>query len=305
MDLFLTPEFRKTILGVYRERGEVWLRNLPNLLEKFAEKWDVILGKPFPLSFNFVISATTASGLPVVLKAGVPDRENSMQIDALRIYDGHGIVRLLDFDVDECIMLLEYVQPGTTLRSELDESNDDQATEIAGAMMRKLWRPLKCNHNIRTLESWTEGILQIRPHFGGGTGPMPQKLVDRAICLHPDLLVSAGSPYLLHGDLHHENILRANREQWLAIDPKGVAGDRAFDVCSLLMNPLPDFLNWSNPKERVRRRIEILSDILEIDADRLKEWGVVYSVLSAWWSIGEGMDGWEPTITIGELIGDN
>ena len=305
MELFITPEFRKTVLGVYRERGEVWLDSLPHLLEKFARKRDIILGEPFPLSFNFVISATTASGQPVVLKAGVPDIENRMQIDALRAYDGHGIVRLIDFDVDECVMLLEYVQPGTTLRSELNEWNDDQATEIAGALMKKLWKPLPLNHAMRTLESWTEGILQIRPHFGGGTEPMPKMLVDRAISLHPELLASAGSPYLLHGDLHHENILRATREPWLAIDPKGVAGDRAFDVCSLLMNPLPDFLNWSNPKKRVHRRIEILSNILEIDAERLKDWGVVYSVLSAWWSIGDGMSGWEPTVAIGELLCDN
>lgn len=305
MEIFLTSEFRKTILGVYRERGEVWLYNLPNILERFAKKWGLVLGEPFPLSFNFVISATTEFGLPVVLKAGVPDRENSMQIDALRIYDGNGIVRLLDFDYEECVMLLECVQPGTTLKSELREENDDLATEIVAGVMKKLWQPLPGNHNTRTLESWTEGVLEIRPHFGGGTGPMPKILVDRAISLHADLLASAGSPYLLHGDLHHENILRATREPWLAIDPNGVAGDRAFDVCSLLMNPLPDFLNWSNPKKRVHRRIEILSEVLEIDAERLKEWGVVYSVLSAWWSIGDGMDGWEPTIAIGELIGTN
>ncbi len=77
----------------------------------------------------------------------------------------------------------------------------------------------------------------------------------------------------MHGDLHHGNILSATREPWLAIDPKGVIGDLTYETTAFLRNPYPEFLKRPDPKKDIHRRIEIFSQELDIDAERIKKMG--------------------------------
>ena len=83
---------------------------------------------------------------------------------------------------------------------------------------------------------------------------------------------------MLHGDMHHYNVLRDQRGGWLAIDPKGLAGDRCFDVCQFFRNPL------DRPSPRVnRRRLDIFCSELSLDRQRTKDWCLVHAVLDACW----------------------
>ena len=87
------------------------------------------------------------------------------------------------------------------------------------------------------MAEWGDGFKRLRARFGGGSGPLPSALVGEAEALFAALLDTAGAPVLLHGDLHHYNILAAGGGRWLAIDPKGVVGEPAFEVVALMHNP--------------------------------------------------------------------
>ena len=109
---------------------------------------------------------------------------------------------------------------------------------------------------------------------------------------------------LLHGDLHHHNILAAGRQPWLAIDPKGIVGEPAYEVGALLRNPMPELLQSERPKRLLARRLDILSERLGFERERLVGWGTAQAVLAAWWSLEDHGRDWEKWITCAELLAE-
>ena len=295
------PEaFARTTVEVFEDEGRSWLDSLPALIVECERRWSIRVGPPFPnLSYNYVAPAVAAGNADVVLKLGVPRPEMLGEIDALRLYDGQGMVRLLDADREQCILLLERLRPGTPL-SQME--NDEATTSIAASVMRTLWRPPPAEHTFPDVADWVAGLGKLRPHFGGGTGPLPARLVEEAETLFAELLGSTTDPVLLHGDLHHYNILAADREPWLALDPKGIVGDRGFELGALLNNPLDLLLRWPDPGRILARRVEQLSEELGIDRARIRGWGVAFSILSAWWSIEDHGHGWERALAVAEHL---
>jgi streptomycin 6-kinase len=254
---------------------------------------------PFALSYNYVAPAVRADGTPVVLKVGFPTGEPFEQIEALRIYNGRGITRLLEADAAQGAMLLERLLPGVPL---LQIEDDEQATAIAAQVMLELWQPAPPDHPFPTVADWIDGMQRMHEHFGGTSGPFPPKLVGQAERLFAELLASQTEPVLLHGDLHHENILAAQRAPWLALDPKGIVGEPAYEVGALLRNPLPQLLQMQNPGRVMARRVDQLAEALGIDRARIRGWGLAQAVLSAWWSVEDHGHGWEGAIACAELL---
>jgi streptomycin 6-kinase len=200
-------------------------------------RWHIrIAGEPFELSYNFVAPALTAQDREVVVKIGVPNPELRNEIGTLRLYGGGAAVQLLDADDQKGLLLLERLRPGGMLACVED---DERATLIAAQTMRELWPPLPAEPPFPTAADWASGLRHLRQRFGGGTGPFNSRLVQTAESLFKELLVSGDSPVLVHGDLHHFNILSATRRPWVAIDPKGLAADRTYEVGALLRNPTP------------------------------------------------------------------
>ncbi len=279
----MTSSFERTIVDLHGHKGQAWLDGLPALIADCAARWGLRVRPPFPnLSFNYAAPAERLDGTPVVLKLGVPSNtELQSEIAALRLYDGYGIVRLLEADPGVGALLLERFQPGTMLSTVTD---DEAATRIAALVMKKLWRPAPPEHNFPTVARGAGGLQRLRAMFGGGTGPLPAPLVDRAENLFAELLASADAPVLLHGDLHHYNILAAEREPWLALDPKGLVGEPAYEVAAFLHNPF-DVLAGPDPGGKLARRLAVLAEELGIDQQRLARYGVAGAVLSAWWSV--------------------
>jgi streptomycin 6-kinase len=285
---------------VYGEEGLEWIRRLPVVISGLERQWSIRVASPFtPLSYNYVAPAFRADGVDVVLKVGYPSRELFSELEALRLYDGRGVVQLLEADPTQGAMLLEYLKPGTPLSTLID---DEEATSIAVGVMTQLWRPAPAEHNFPTVEKWASGLGRLRKQFEGGTGPLPFALVEQAELHFAELLASAGAPVLLHGDLHHYNIVRAERQPWLALDPKGVVGEPAYEVGALLRNQLPEPLTLSSGAPILARRLDQLADQLHLERERLRAWGVAQSVLSAWWSIEDHGYGWEPAIACAEIL---
>jgi streptomycin 6-kinase len=290
------PEpFNRTVSGAFAG-GTAWLDSLPSLIAECESRWKIKAGAPFALSFNYVAPALTADGQSVVLKLGVPSPELAGEIRALQAYAGAAAVRLLDSDEDRGMMLLERIEPGYTLASLAD---DERATRAAAQVMRDLWKPLPPDTYFTTATEWAGGLATLRKKFNGGTGPLPADLVEQAEALFRDLLPSAEPSVLLHGDLHQFNILAARRKPWLAIDPKGLAGEPAYEVGALLRNPDPRLC--TDPGVQ-RRRVEVLHEELGLAKDRMLGWGMAQAVLSAWWSIEDAGTDWQWQCACAEVL---
>jgi streptomycin 6-kinase len=300
-----------------RDKTEDWIARLPRLLAEAASRWDLEPGAPVDaLSYNYVCFATRAGRVgreqteaesrpsDFILKIGIPNRELTSEIECLKAWGGlahrtrrviRPTVRLLASDPENGLLLLERLRPGESLASLAD---DERATAIAADMMSRLWIPAPENPNFITLQGWFDELRNLRPRFGGGTGPFPARLVETAEGLLRELFAEE-QDWLIHGDCHHYNILSL-RNEWRVIDPKGVIGAREYEVAPFMLNPI----NQPRPnlKRETNRRLDIFSERLGLERQRLWAWTVAHSVLSAWWDLQEDGTGGEFAMACGEAF---
>jgi streptomycin 6-kinase len=276
-----------------------YLERLPALVAQYREQWQLQLEPPFPrLSYNYAAPATLPDGTHAVLKVCVPDREFRAEAHALQLFAGEGAVRLLAANVADGVLLLERLEPGVPI---IDLEADDEATEIALSTMQRLPSALPSSHPFPSLAGWFEGFDRHRASYGG-SGPLPAGLLDRAEALVRDLLESSPTPVLLHGDLNYGNVLSAQRDGWLAIDPKGVTGDAVFDTAILLHDPVDRILDAPSPQRFLARRVDQIVEQSGFPRERVLGWGIAYAVLSAVWSAEDHGGGWEGAITCAEVL---
>ena len=194
-------------------------------------------------------------------------------------------------------MVLEHIQPGQPL---WPLKNDEAETGIAAHLMQQLWQVAPEDQSIfPSLAQWTQALLRLSDYFEDGFGPFPRRLVETAVSLRAELLADNIPPRLLHGDFHHENVLAAQRKPWLALDPKGVIGDPAYEVGAYLYNPITENVLAQN---LVTRRIDQFSEILHIDRQRLISWGIVQAVLSAVWSYQDHHESQSATLLVADKL---
>ncbi len=294
--------FARTTIARSGAAGRDWLDRLPAILDACAERWDLTLGAPAtPLSYNYVVAARRTDGTAAMLKVHVPDDGFASEVAALRLFDGRGMARLLASDPDDAALLLERCAPGTPL-THTTVTDDARATTIAAGVMRQVWRRLPPDQPFPTMADWNADLHLLRPRYGGGTGPFPVRLIEEVETLVPALTATAPAPLLLHGDLHYDNILAAERQPWLAIDPKGLAGEPAYETGALLYNPQPQLLAAPHPDRLLARRVAQLAEELNLDRARVRGWGIVRAVLSAWWHVQSTGEVWQGTLTCAELL---
>lgn len=287
----LIPEYyRKKIIDLLHERGEQWVNALPEVLRIHEEKWSLKIIAAFPnLSYNYAAKAYQKDGETIVIKAWIPGDEDFVtELDALNAFNGHGVVKLLNYDDKNRFLLLEHLQPGNPLNTITD---DEQATHIAASVMKKLWQPVPSTHTFPTINDWAAKAFALYRKQFGENGPIPKQLFVKAEKIYDDLGKSQTEQKLLHGDLHHENIIAAQREQWLAIDPQGVIGEPVYETGAFLRNPKPQLLQNDNAKSIIRRRIEIFEEDLGFDRKRIHQWAIAQAVLSACWDLENNVDG--------------
>ncbi len=164
--------------------------------------------------------------------------------------------------------------------------------------MKKKENQISQSGKFITLKGWFDELQKLRPHFNGGTGKFPPRLVETAEGLLRELFAE-DERWLIHGDYHHYNILSHGNE-WRVIDPKGVVGVREYEVAPFMLNPI----NQPRPniKRETNRRLDIFSERLGLDRQRLWAWTVAHSVLSAWWDLQEAGTGGEFAIACGEVF---
>src|SRR6478736_3642912 len=180
------------------------------------------LGRPFTGGFasELVAPVTTADGEQAVLKIQQPHRESEHEAAALEVWDGDGAIRLLDFEPEEHALLLERCVPGTAL----SEVGAAAALDVFVELLPRLWKPAGAPFGTLAAEAvwWSDSLAETWERFGR---PFERRLLDAALEALQQLPHTQGQQVLLHQDLHGDNVLAAQREPWLAIDPKPLDGE--------------------------------------------------------------------------------
>ncbi|HEX6357078.1 aminoglycoside phosphotransferase family protein [Actinophytocola sp.] len=212
----------------FGEEGAEWLAGLPALAESCLARWDLTLdGEPMHGVCALVLPVRRASGEPAMLKITWPHDEAEHEALALSIWDGDGAVRLLAHDPDAWALLLERLDPHTSLAN----VPTNEALAVITSLLGRLDRPAPpgIRHMRDTAARW------VREFPEENTALLPDELVEQAVAYCRELGPRAGD-HLVNEDLHFENVLRGEREPWLVIDPKPIAGDREFGLIPLLWN---------------------------------------------------------------------
>lgn len=244
--------------------GTEWLACLPEIVRDLEERWSLEIEGVYDsadVTASWVAPVRLSTGVPAVLKIGLPHMEAEHEIDGLRFWGGVPTVRLLDSDVDRNAMLLERCVPGTSLRGEPEPRQD----QVIASLLRRLWAPLHRDPGpfrplSAMLSAWSEETL-------GQRGAWPDEgLVREGLGLFRDLAGECSASVLLATDLHAGNVLRAEREPWLVIDPKPFFGDPAYDATQHLLNCPGRML--ADPLGT----IEHFPSHLGVDAERVRLW---------------------------------
>ena len=273
----------RNVIAAWGEAGRTFIERLPEIIDETLREWRLTVERPYAMTFHWVAAVRQADGTPAVLKlgpAGLADTAD--EIAALRHFDGVGAVRLLADDAALGAVLLERAEPGTMARSVVP-ARDLVATAALITVMRRLHRPATDDPALpdvlaRNRRSFVEHLARYP-----GDEPFPRRLVTTALGLLAELGADPAPRVVLHGDLHHDNVLRAEREPWLAIDPHGVVGEPAAEVGALLYNPDPEIRDPALVA-LVPSRVEQLADGLALPVERVVAWGFVQAVLSEVWT---------------------
>jgi streptomycin 6-kinase len=155
--------------------------------------------------------------------------------------------------------------------------------------MKRLHKPLPFDHTFATPKDLMVALSKYVEKYQTD-GPLPLPLVHKAADTYKHLIETSDRPMLVHGDLHHFNVLSSDSRGWRAIDPKGIAAEPLYDVGAMIRNPYEDLKSIPDLKPLVQRRIEILADELQADSKRITQWCFAQTMLSAVWS-AEGSKG--------------
>jgi streptomycin 6-kinase len=271
-------------LPVVTELGRIpaarpWLDSLPSLIESVRDEFDLRLEPPLHGgSCSWVAPARLPDGTSVIVKIGWPHREMLTEPAALRLWDGRGSVRLLLDDPARHALVLERCDPGEPLAS--SSLPAPERLRIGCSVLRRLWQaaPADSFELLGTVTAeWAdlteERLARLRPGYDPG-------LVAHGVRLLRSLPSSAGSRVLLHGDFNPGNVL-SDGDGWLAIDPKPMVGDPAYDPWPLLEQVDDPFLH---PPHVLRDRIRLLAEELDLDAQRIVDWSIARRVETALWA---------------------
>lgn len=240
-----------------------WLHELPAVISGLARRWSLSVDAPFDHSDGncaWVAPATRADGEQVVLKVAMPHMEADQEIDGLRFWAGDPTVSLLESDQSLNAMLLERCIPGTSLRSVPEPEQDS----IIAQLLRRLWRVPRTPHAFRPLSLmtafWCDATRADSARWHD------RALVREGLGVFEYLASASADDVLLATDLHAGNVLRAEREPWLVIDPKPFLGDAAYDATQHLFNCRERV--QSDPDGTIRH----FADLLGVDHERVRLW---------------------------------
>ncbi|WP_328321518.1 aminoglycoside phosphotransferase family protein [Streptomyces sp. NBC_00388] len=278
------PEaFSRSTVEREGEPGAAWLARLPRIVGELLDRWGCVPdGAVMHGGVGVVVPARRRSGPASVLKVSFPHPGNAHEPDAFVTWAGRGAVLLHERDDDRFAMLLERVRASPLAES----GDDDEVAAVAGRINRRLAVPAPPGlPRLRDRAgSWER---QLREDSRESVHTLPRRVVDAAIATVRDLGREQPDT-LVHGDLHARNILRADREPWLAVDPKGYAGDPAYDCGTLLKSRALSLLEAPDLRTAVHRTLDVFTEAAEIERERARRWSQLHAVQAAFWGRRHG-----------------
>lgn len=275
-----TPDLPDAVRA-FADRGPEWAAfadRLPGLLRDLIARWQLVVTGPSLHGYCSLVVPVDSDGEPAMLKLGFPDEESEHEALGLQQWAGAGAVRLIRADPRHQALLLERLHP-----EDLTSIDVPEACELVARLYGRLHVPAHGRMRALThyVERWTEDLRGLPPG-----APVPHRLVQQAVSLGQDFLADPASVgTLIHTDLHYENVLAADREPWLVIDPKPVSGDPHYEVAPMLWNRWDEVIASDDVRREVRQRFHALVDVAGLDEDRARDWVVVRMVHNALWEI--------------------
>lgn len=261
-----------------------WVEHLPGRLASLFEEWELTRdGWSMHGYCSIVVPVRTSAGETAVLKVAFDvDEESEHEHLVLRHWGGRGAVRLLRADPHRRAMLLERLH-----HEDLTGLPDLEACEVVASLYPRLHLPAL--PQLLTVTSYVErwaAALATMPR----NAPIPRRMVEQALALARDLVADpASTGVIVHGDLHYLNVLAADREPWLVIDPKPMSGDPHFELAPMLWNRMDEL--GDAVRTGVRRRFHTLVDAAGLDEARARDWVIVRMVLNAHWAVEDAQRG--------------
>jgi len=257
-----------------------WLDRLPRLARDLLEEWQLVRDGEVMHGFaSLVLPVRTDDDEPAVLKITFDgDDESEHEALMLQRAGGDAMVRLLRAHPGRRALLLERVST-----RDLSTVGDTEACEVVAGLYPRIHRPAP--PQLRTVtsyvERWVARLAQLPRD-----APVPHRLVEQTVSLARDLVADPASVGTsVHGDLHHHNVLAAEREPWLVIDPKAMSGDPHYEPAPMLWNQWDRVVASGNVRGAVRRRFHTIVDDAGLQEERARDWVVVRMVVNAGWSI--------------------
>lgn len=277
----MNEEFIKKIITLRGDKGKKWLKSIPQIIKQYEQKWNIQSLSPFQLSYNYVAPVKTSNGQSAVLKISFPDnKEYVSEIESLKFYNGEGSIQVLREDRVNHVVLLEKADPGKPVKNIAPERR--QITIISD-LLKKFHKPISAeNNNFPTICEWARAFDRYTAKFSIKNGPVPQPMFEKAKEIFIEYPKDKKEQVLLHGDLHTDNILSSQRG-WLVIDPKGVIGEREFELGACLRNPYYDYPKGSDYKKLETEKILQFSEELGFDKERIRNWAFACAVISLLW----------------------
>jgi streptomycin 6-kinase len=267
--------------------GVAFVAALPSLLESYVDSWDLAPCGPAMHGYvGMVVPVRRSDGTPAALKVSWRDRWTAYEADSLRVWAGAGAALLLESDVrpelNAMALLLEWLDPARSLEQHPDV---DRATVLCATAAGRLAVPApEAFPTVAENEAarWVTELPELWERLGR---PLPRRAVEVAVESCREFATDR-TRTLLHGDLHYANILAGEREPWLAIDPKGIAGEAAYESITVLWNRTEELGDGG-----VGRRLAIWSEAAGVDPDRARRWAQARAVDDVLWQYEYDMVG--------------
>ncbi|KUF19943.1 MULTISPECIES: aminoglycoside phosphotransferase family protein [Streptomyces] len=264
------------------EPGREFIAALPARVAEFVDRWELkVVGDSMYGMAALVLPVERGDGSPAVVKFQILDEETEGEPVALRVWNGDGAVRLLDYDDATGTMLLERALPGAVMTTVAEPGRDEtrKAVVLLAELLARL-TSVPAPPGMRTLGDIAGQMLDDTPAaLRALTDPAERALIARCADAVREVVGEPGDR-MLHWDLHFDNVLASDREPWLAIDPKPLAGDPGFDLWPALDNLFDaDEVCW---------RFDAMTEILGLDRERAKAWTLGRVLQNALWDIEDG-----------------